>query len=347
MKTITFKYALILFLMPSLLFAGEIKGKYKREKTIKKAYAVNSNAMLDVNNKYGSIFVTTWDQNTTEIDVVITVAGNNESQVTKRFNDTDVAFSATKALVTAKTKVGSSGGNVSMEINYTIKIPKKGNIKLNNQYGNIRTGQVFGTADIDCQYGNLTVENLNSSSNKLKLAYCGAAKGTYIKSANINAQYSHLNLGKVDDLQLATEYTVTVINDVEKVTYRAEYGEINFRNAGNITGSSGYTTTRFGRLSGVLNLSCSYGDIKVESVDKSVRNIAITSEYTGIAIGLDESYPFDFEINTQYTGLRGTGGFKFTQKQEKNNHGYYKGYYSASGKNKLYIASQYGNINFM
>lgn len=342
---------LFLLLLPALASAGELKGKYKREKNIRKSYQVNSNAALDINNKYGTVYVTTWDQNVTEIDITIKVAGDDEKQVTQRINSIDVGFTATKALVTAVTKIGNltCNSNISMEINYTVKIPKKGSINLDNQYGGIQAGKIYGKADINCQYGDIGIDELNNDSNLLKMQYCGNSKVNYAKAATVNTKYSGLRIGKSNNVEFKGEYSNFHAEDINNIQYTSDYGEIKIKNAGIVTGKGDYNTLRFGRIYGMLNLTTNYGDVKVELIDKTTKNIAINANYTGISLGLDDSYPFDFEFLTDYSGITGTEGFKFTSRKEKEHGtgGYYKGYYRSTGANKLFIKSGYGHIHLI
>ena len=346
MRSIKLKYLLVLFILPAFVMAGELKGKYKKEKAIRKSYSVNNNAALDIDNKYGNVFVTTWDQNTTEIDVVIRVAGDDEKQVTARINSIDVAFSATKALVAATTKIGnvSCSGNISMEINYTVKIPKKGTIEVKNQYGGIQTGKIYGRTVLNCQYGDVNIDELNATNNLLKFQYCGSVRINFMKGANATVQYSQFRLGKASALQIKGQYSGIEIADVDDLNYSADYGHINARNAGKVTGKSTYSSIKFGRISQLLNLTTEYGDIKIDMFDPSTRNIAINSAYTGISLGFADDYPFDFEIQADYADVSGTNGFKYSLKNEKDNSRLYKGYYKSTGINKLFIKSDYGHI---
>lgn len=348
MKTITHNLALILFILPCLVFAGnDIKGgKYTKEKKIAKAYIVNSDAKLDVNNAYGSIYVTTWDEDKTQIEVVIKVSGNNEEKVDKRLASISIDLDATKALVRAQTNIGNmSGGNLSMEINYTIKIPKKGSIDLANQYGNIITGKIYGRGVIDSQYGDVNIDEFNADGNTINLQYTGAAKINYFKSGDIHAQYSGLNLTRAGNLKLKGEYTDMVLGDVNDLTYKTEYGDLNVKNAGNATGSGDYSDIRFGYISKLLNATCNYGDIKVGGMGKDVKNFAINATYSDIMVSYNENVPFDFEFKLEYGDFNGGAGFKFTERSDRDNSAHYKGYNKSSGVNRMYIKSEYGDIN--
>ena len=57
------KIVTILLLIPSMMMANNMDGKYTKTKTIKKEFNVNANATVDLDNKYGSIDIQTWDQN--------------------------------------------------------------------------------------------------------------------------------------------------------------------------------------------------------------------------------------------------------------------------------------------
>lgn len=346
MKAIRLNYVILTFLMPCMLMANEIKGKYKKERSIHKAYIVNSTCMLDINNKYGSMFVTTWDKDITEIDVVIKVGGDDERQVTTRFNSIDVDFSATKALVSAVTKIGNMSGksNLSLEINYTVKIPKMSPVKLFCQYGGIRTGKIYGRADIKCEYGQIVMDELNADNNVLTADYCGAVNAGFIKSGIVDASYSQFNCQRANNLQLKAQYTGVNIEDIKDINYKTEYGHVHLGNVYKVTGKGEYSSMKMKNVSQLLNLTASYGDIKVDNFEKSARNIAINSEYTNISLGLADDFPFDFEIKTEYAGVDGRNGFKYTYKSEKDFTNHYKGYYRQSGINKLYIKSEYGNV---
>lgn len=323
-----------------------MKGKITKEKKINKSYAVNNNATLKVNNKFGSVYVMTWDENQTVIDVVIKVSGNREELVDKRLNSIDVELEASKELVSAKTKIGNfSGRNVNMEINYTIKIPKKGSIDLSNQYGNTIVEKIYGQGKINCQYGDLTVDELNNDDNFIKLQYSNTSKINYIKSADVNVQYSGFSLTKAGSLKLTGQYTGINIGEVQDIIYATQYGDLNIKKGGNITGSGNYSALRFGYVTGQVNASCGFGEVKIGGMDTDVKNVTVNATYSAVNITYNEAAPFDFELSTKYGGVRGISDFKITDKKEKNNKGYYKGYYKTSGINKIFIKSEYGDIN--
>jgi len=347
MKAQIYNFLLLCVMMPSLLMANgdQDKGKITKEKRINKSYLVNANAGIDITNRYGNVYVTTWNEDKVAVDVVITVSGNSEEQVNKRLSSIDVEFEALKHLVTARTTIGNfSGGKTNMQINYTIKLPVKGSVILDNQYGNTKVSKVNGKANIECKYGELAIEELNGDS-KIDIEYCGNATVGYLKNGSITAGYSTFSLTKAIKLVANCEYTPVNIGDIDDLTYNSEYGNLTIGNVDKITGTSEYTSIKVGSVNSLLNITADYGSIQVANLTKNVKNVAINAQYTGINIKYSDDYAFDFEIFTEYNKLNGGTDLKFQEKREKPTEAYYKGYHKSSGVNRLFIKSEYGNVN--
>ena len=97
MRTLRYKnYCVILFMaFASALFAnngGGLKGKYTKEKTIKKEFNINADALLKVRNSYGNLNITSWNENRVVMEVSIKTNGNNEEKVIKRLQQITVDF---------------------------------------------------------------------------------------------------------------------------------------------------------------------------------------------------------------------------------------------------------------
>ncbi|KAG1649363.1 RNA polymerase sigma-H factor [Nymphon striatum] len=193
-------------LLPILLSAGDgkLKGKYTKEKTIKKEYDVNADALLKVSNSYGNLNLTSWEGNKVMIEVHIKTNGNNEEKVQKKLNEITVDFEASSSVVSAKTVFNNSrnswgwGGNnkVNMQINYTIKLPIKNSVHLNNDYGSIILDRIDGHAKIYCDYGRLEIGELRGRNNQLNFDYTSKSTIDYINSGTITADYSGFHYSK-------------------------------------------------------------------------------------------------------------------------------------------------------
>ena len=224
---------LLLFLIPFLGFSND-DFTYSKQKTISKAYIVNSDAGINIDNSYGSIFVTTWNEDKIEIEVLIKVSGDNEKWVNQKLDGIDVDFIGLKSMVTAKTvftntSTKNNGRNNNFEINYTIKIPKNGTVKLNNKYGNIGTSDLFSTTDINCKYGKINLGKLNGNSNTIQIGYCSNSTIEYLKNGAIISKYSGLKMDQVSKLDLLSDYSEIEIGEGNDVKYNSKYGSVKIK----------------------------------------------------------------------------------------------------------------------
>ncbi|MCJ7467965.1 MAG: hypothetical protein MUO53_14890 [Maribacter sp.] len=360
MKTSTLKYALTLLLaLPMVLIAhdGKLLGKYSKEKTIKKEFNVNSDALLKVDNSYGNLNITSWNENRILIEVHIKTNGNNEEKVQRKLDEITVDFENSGSIVSAKTIFDKNKGdwgwnwgksnNVNMQINYTIKLPIKNSVDLNNDYGSISLDRVDGHAKINCDYGRLEIGELRGRNNQLNFDYTSGSSIEYMNSGEIKADYSGFTIQKAGDLTIKADYTNSNVNQMDNLVYASDYGTIDIGEAKNIQGNGDYVTVKLGTMHGNVDLKSDYGSIRINNMAEDAGNLKIASNHTGIKIGYDATYNFDFEIRTSYAGVSGKDDFEINISTEKSSDKYYKGYYGKpnSGKN-VTINSDYGGITF-
>ncbi|MBT8314051.1 MAG: hypothetical protein KJP26_06280 [Maribacter sp.] len=359
MKTLLFKYIAVLLLVAPLMISandGKTKGKYTKEKTIKKEFDVNSDALLKISNSYGNLNLTSWNEDRILIEVHIKTSGNNEDKVQKKLDNITVDFEASSSMVSAKTifnKNKSNWGwnwgnnNVNMQINYTIKMPVKNSVHLNNDYGNILLDRVDGHAKINCDYGRLEIGELRGRNNYLNFDYTSKSSIEYINSGEIKADYSGFTIEKAGDLKVNADYTNSTINQMENLQYSCDYGKIEVGEANNVEGNGDYINVKLGTIHGNVDVNADYGSLKITNMAEDAGNLRVSSDYTGIKIGYSPQYYFDFEIKTEYAGVSGKDDFEINISTEKSNNRYYKGYHGKPNSgNSVSIDSEYGGISF-
>ncbi len=351
MKTIMYKILFIACFIPSLAIANNgFKGKYTKEKKIKKEYNVNADALLKINNSYGNLHVTSWTENKVVIEVHIQTNGNNEEKVKKKLDEIDVVFDASKSMVSAKTVFEkknwgwSKNNNVSMKINYTVKVPVTNSVDLDNNYGAIHLNKLQGKANINCDYGKLDIGSLMADNNTLSFDYTSNSIIEYVKSASINADYSGFTIEKAENIKLNADYTGSKINSVKNLEYNCDYGSLKVDALNNIKGQGDYLTTRLGTVSGNVSINADYGSLKIQQLTAAAGNVTIQSEYTGIKIGFSPDYSFSFNIQLSYGGFNGENDFEYINRYEKYNNKKYEGYYKSKNNNTVTIKSSYGGV---
>lgn len=360
MKTIQFKNACLFLMLSSAILTAsdrELDGKYSREKTIKKEFKVNPNALLQVNNSYGNLNITSWNENRVVIEVNIKTNGNNEEKVQKKLDEISVDFEASMDRVSAETIFnaknntwGWSWGNnnsVNMQVNYTIKVPIKNNIDLSNDYGNILLDRIDGHAKINCDYGRLELGELHGRNNQLNFDYTSKSTIAYINSGEIRADYSGFAIGKAGNLIVKSDYTNASIGKMENLEYTSDYGNMDIEELNDIRGTGDYITVDLGVVHGNVDITADYGALKIEELAPDAGNVLIRTDYTGVKIGYNSQYHFDFDITASYAGVNGKDDFVINVRTEKSSNKHYKGYYGTKDSgNKITLSSDYGGISF-
>lgn len=360
MKILLYKYAfLMLALCPLVLGAHTDKmgGKYTKEKTIKKEFSVNSDALFKVKNSYGNLNITSWNENRVVIEVHIKTNGNNQEKVQDRLNEIDVDFESSNSLVSARTLFGDRGNswgwkwgrrnNVSVQVNYTVKIPIKNSVSLNNDYGNIYLDRVDGHAKINCDYGKIDIGELRGRNNELRFDYTSRSNFEYINSGEIIADYSGFTVEKAGDLTIKADYTNAVVKEMEDLEYSSDYGSLEVNEVKSVNGNGDYVGVKLGTVHGNVNVTSDYGSLKINQLAPDAGDVNIKTDYTGIKIGYHPTYHFNFEISAEYAGVSGKEPFEINISKEKGSDKYYKGYYgSENSGNTVLITTDYGGITF-
>src|SRR5690606_12611240 len=261
------------------------------------------------------------------------------------------------SMVTAKTLVGGgnkgwswSWGNrnkVSVQVNYTIKLPVKNNINLSNDYGSIFLNRIDAHAKIDCDYGKLEIGELRGRNNELRFDYTSRSTFGYINSAEIVADYSGFTVEKAGNLIIKADYTNATIGEMDRLEYSCDYGSLEVKKVGNVRGSGDYIGVKLGQVHGDLSISGDYGSLSIDQLASDAGHVEIRTDYTGIRIGYHPLYSFDFEITTEYANVKGMEDFELNISRVKSTDRYYQGYHGQehSGK-KMTISSDYGGITF-
>jgi len=346
-----YKLLILFILIPFLGFSND-DTFISKQKSIKKTYIVNSNAGIDVDNKYGSISVSTWDEDKIDIDISIKVTGPNENWVNERLNSIDVDITALKSMVTAVTKLGNSslkskGSNNSFEINYVIKIPKNGTVKLMNKYGNITVLNLEGASDITCKYGKVTVGKLNNTNNRFTIEYCQNSSIDYIKNGIVEARYSGLKINDSGNLNLDTNYTDLIVSDGQNIKYDCNYGTLKFQKLNSFSGSGNYLTISIAEISNSINVDANYSKINISTITSKANNVNITSGYTDVSLGYDTNYAFDFDINTKYGNIKNDNSLEVSVSESKSTSKRISGFNKKKGQNRMSINSNYGNVTLI
>ncbi|MFO7718887.1 MAG: hypothetical protein R6W85_00430 [Gillisia sp.] len=364
MKATIYKLVLLLALSPTIAFCTnsghdkEFEGRITKEKKVSKKFNVAADAILKIDNSYGNIDISTWDQNTVSIEVFIKTNGNDEEKVQQKLDEIRIEFNQTSAGVSAKTHFSkesnsfwnmlfSNNSNVNMEINYIIKAPVTNNVDLRNDYGNIFIDKLKGNSKISCNYGRIDIGELLGTSNHINFDYSRNSHFNYINKAVINSDYSDFTIVEAGSLNINADYTKSHIKKVELIQFTADYGSMNVDKLKRIVGNGDYISVKLGQVFQSADLNLDYGNLEIDKVIKGAGEIKITSSYAGVKIGYAEDHPFQFNINTSYGNVKGMDNFEVDKQNQTTTSKSYSGYHlNNSAGSTINIKSNYAGITF-
>ncbi len=349
-----FKITVIALWIPMIALGAT--ERQEKSKSFKKSYTVNSDAKVSISNKYGTVNVTSWNQNRVEIDVKITVKGNDLDAVEKRLNTIDVAFEGSASYVKAETlfnnakrgwNLWGNKRNMNYQIDYVVKLPVSNSVSLSNDYGSIYLNAIDGNASINCDYGKIIIGSLNGAENSINLDYSNASTITSVNDVNINSDYSTLTISKAANVSLNADYSNITLEDAKAVNYNTDYGKIIIKKGVAIIGNSDYTHLTFGTIKDAISLKADYGSIKITDLQRGFSSVTIDSDYAGINIQTS-SNDFDFKLDLQYSNFKQerSDAVQMRKSEKKSSKKYFEGSYGRGNSNSIVqIKSSYGNVS--
>jgi len=297
-------------------------------KNYSKTYPVDANDGLSISNRYGKVIVTTWARSEIKVDVQIKVGASDQDVAQKLLDNVTISDSKDGNNVSFSTNIGDlksswtsifSGntGNHHIEINYTVYMPAKNDLTIDNRYGPIEIPDMDSKVTINSAYGSFKGGALN-------------------KESSIRVKYGNADIESVDNCAI----------DVG-------YGNLNVGSANKIAANISYSGIKIGRLheSGAINIKYG-GGVQLDNVERSVNDLAINASYTNVNIGLASDENANFAVQTHYGDFNYDGhDVTITEKTPDDGHPHftknYKGYLGKSGSDKnISINASYGNVKF-
>ena len=345
--------------LKSNVTSGEtiVRAKHTKEKKIKKEFKVSPDSNLKINNSYGNVDITTWEENKVVIEVTIKTNGNDPEKVEKKLEEINVEFEQRSSGVSAKTRFSREekswwkevfGGmdKVNMEVNYIVKAPVGNHLDINNDYGGIYIDKTTGNAKISCDYGKIDIGELRGKSNYLNFDYTRNSNIGYVTNAEINADYSDYEIEEAEELSVSADYTNSKIGKVSRMDYNCDYGSIEIDKVKILTGNGDYLTTRINRIFTSADINLDYGSLSIEKVIKGSRNINIDTDYAGVKLGFDNEMSFSFDVKTSYGSIGGLDQLNVQKRDNKNNGNNASGTYGSGDGAQITISTSYGSVKF-
>jgi hypothetical protein len=311
----------------------EYVGTAEKTKRIIKSYVVDKDDKLSVNNQYGKVAVHVWAKNEIKVEVEIKAFEASENSAAELLESVNIAESRDGNLISFKTNFEKTSMSFwskikngkeerrGVQVNYVIYMPAKNPLDINNRYGSTELDDFAGPVNINSSYGSFSSGKLDHPANQVKVSY-GSASIQNFSNGNLAISYGSLKLTEGDRLNASIKYSSSKISHL----------------------SNG----------GTFNLAYSSG-FRIDEVDKNVKNLNITSSYSGVTLGIDETADFDFDVTVSYAGFNYSASrISITDQpsETEKSKGWnptknFKGQVGKGSDSRIIIKSSYGAVKFL
>jgi hypothetical protein len=348
MKT-ALKIALFTLLFLFLLGIKGVKAHDEFTKVIKKEFAINPDAQLTINNRFGKVHCTNWDKNIISIEVTITVAASNQDEAVKRFNRISIDFTDSPSAVSAITNFqeGKSSVKGQFSIDYLVTMPVTISLDLTNKFGDIYINEVQGKSRINLGYGNLEAKKLGNSDNLLDIKF-SKAQVNWIKGAVLMLKYSEMNLDYAGSLRMDSKFSDLDAEKIIALNMNFEGGKLNMENSSAVESKSKFSDIDIQRIEQSLNLDIQYGNCDVHEMPANFTSVNIRNKYGDVSIGLSEQAKYTLEADLKFCELDfPSDKAKFSFRSTTPTANTYKGTIGGTDApvSKVVVHSEYGNVN--
>lgn len=343
MKTLKFK---LLIFIAIIVSTGKPVLAERVSKKVYHNFAVERVAKLEVENKYGNIFINDTHADSVIVDVDIWVEGLSEKEANKLLDKIDISVRLSGKTLIAKTSISYDfKTRQNFSIDYHISIPDDRDMTVTQRYGNVVMENLTGKGDFEIKYGKLYGKLFKSPDLKINSGY-STIDIEEILDVKGDLQYSKFFIGIGKNIDLYGKYSTLNIDNCMSLIMETRYGHIDIGSIEKLQLVSMYTGTKVKTLKKSLLFENGYGNLSIKNVPEGFESINVDNRYASVNIGIEEDASYYLKGNTRYCKLHHPSSNNLNRIRE--NTSYEVEGYIGNNKNtpsKVIIDSRYGNVD--
>ncbi len=338
-------------------YALNPKYDFLKEKSIHKSYQTSATPELSLTNKFGDIDVVSWNENSIQIDITISVSANDEDEVNELLELIKINFKAQKDAISAETIIGerhkkswwSHTGNVNnsreYKINYKVKIPVGTKLNIENKFGNISINTLDGPLNLSAKFGYFSIGTLNNTTNTIAVKFFEQSDITAINNATFDCKFSEINIDTANSLTLDNNHCQFMVDTVSNLNFESSFDTLIVNKVTQAIGTGKHSKLIFRDISDKLTLNTNFGSLKIKEQQSPFKQITITSNYTEIALSFNPKISYQFNTSASYGSLKFPKNTTFTSEAEDYNNKQKIGYFGNKNSTaKLSVSVGHGNL---
>ena len=317
---------MISFLLPPSIYASP---DFEYTQVIKREYPVAATGVVKVQNKFGRIEVSNWDQNKVKIDIRIIVQAPNERSASYTFDRIDIGFFNNEHTVKAFTEIATSKNSWSyrdyntpveeeFSINYKVFMPFGFNLELDVQYGDIYLGEIKQKTDMILRHCNIEILNLNDDSR----LDCKFVRGNIYKinKAELKLENAELQVGEAKDLILTSNNSTIkidkaealrfhsklceyIINEARLIKNNGQLDKLNIGSADQVVMNAKESRLTLEKLRQNLSLDLHGGIANIKYVAKDLEKMVLVGNNAKFIVNLAEDVAYELDATAHFAGI--------------------------------------------
>lgn len=297
---------MILLCITSVLSAQN----FKENKRLTRTYRLNSQQIVEINNKYGKVEVVNWEKDSVKFVISFEMKAKTQEKLKKLENILNFNFAVSDYYVRATTIIGSSGGDLKTEIDnisnafmtigaeatidYIVYMPAENRFKIKNSFGDIYLGNVQSNIDIDLAHGDLRIGKLSAFST-ISIKF-GKAFIQSFNEGNVNCQFSSFSLDQAGKINLISKSSNIVINAIKNLEIDSKRDIIELKEIVEIKGKLYFSRLTIYKVADFMNMETRFGSLNLEMIDKLFSGLTLSSDYTDITLIFQTGSSFSFSM---------------------------------------------------
>ena len=341
MKTLKFSILAAMVLLISLNVNAE-----RISKRVYKNYPVNKVQKLDINNKYGNIYIENNRTDSVIVSANIWVEGTSD-RARRLLDNINVTVNLNGTTIVAITNIENTmNGNNEFSIDYHVSIPADRELAVVQKYGTVNMKDLTSKGTFEIKYGELNGQKLLSPDLTMDIAYSKVNLNA-IKDLGLVLHYSKLKLEKGNNLKAETRYSGMNVGDCNQIDADSKYDNFDIGNINTFIMNSMYTGISIDKLNSKFSLINGYGGVTIREIPAGFESITIQNKYAGIKLGIASDASYKLNGKVRYSDIKHPDG-KLNRMRENTS-------YEVTGtvgnsdspKSSVRIESNYGSVNLI
>lgn len=296
MKIMATLYKRLLWMALVLYSVHVCTAQERVSKTVEKSFPLTNSGELKLENKYGNINVTGWDQDEVQISIDIKVnhrKRDNAKDLLGRINPEIKSSSGYVSIVTKITNKNTGWfadffnrtnpidfDRSHVQVDYEVFVPNKAKLGVTNRFGDVFIEGWSGSLNTLIEHGDLWLgEDLNKADIILKF---GKIRARNLNYASLNLKNGELDMENSKSLRLNSSGTELKMQSVHSLEIYSNKDDIELTEVGTIYGSLKFSTLYLERLTEDVDLNMKIADFRVAQITDPEAEIAIKQESSDI-----------------------------------------------------------------